>query len=78
MLLLNSDSGQNNGKMDLNLCASDWMRLQKFQIPNGRLLSQLSDGLSNGPKRLAICDLRISETRSVTESGFLDMIDLSV
>jgi hypothetical protein len=30
MLLMNSDSGQNSGKMDLNLCALDWPKLRKF------------------------------------------------
>jgi hypothetical protein len=34
-------------------------------------LSQLSDGLSNGSKWLAICELRQLETRPVAESAFL-------
>jgi hypothetical protein len=37
----------------------------------GQQLSQLSDGLSNGSKQLAICELRQSETRLVAESAFL-------
>jgi hypothetical protein len=36
-----------------------------------RQLCQLSDGLSNGSKWLAICELRQSETRPVAESAFL-------
>jgi hypothetical protein len=34
-------------------------------------LSHLSDGASNSSKRLAICELRQSETRPVVESAFL-------
>jgi hypothetical protein len=45
---------------------------------NCRQPSQLSDGPSNGPKRLAICELRISEIGPVAESGFLGRIDLPV
>jgi hypothetical protein len=37
----------------------------------GRQLSQLSDGLINGFKRLAICELRQSETRQVAKTIFL-------
>jgi hypothetical protein len=36
-----------------------------------RDLAQLSDGLLNGSKWLAICELRQSETRPVAESAFL-------
>jgi hypothetical protein len=36
----------------------------------GWQLSQLSDGPSNGSKRLTICELRQSETRPVAESAF--------
>jgi hypothetical protein len=37
----------------------------------GRHLSQLSDGLINGSKQLAICELRQSETRPVAKTIFL-------
>jgi hypothetical protein len=44
----------------------------------GRQLSQLSGGMSNGPKQLGICELLITESRPVAESGFLGRIDLPV
>jgi hypothetical protein len=34
-----------------------------------RQLSQLSDGLFSGSKRLAICELRLSELGQIAESG---------
>jgi hypothetical protein len=43
----------------------------------GRQLSQLSDGLINSSQRLAICELRKSETRPVAKTIFLaDHTDL--
>jgi hypothetical protein len=42
-------------------------RSSKYQT--SRQLSQLSDGLFSGSKRLAICELRLSELGRITESG---------
>jgi hypothetical protein len=47
---------------------------QNFKSPEyhfGRKLSQLSDGPLDGTKRLAVCELRQSETRPVAASIFL-------
>jgi hypothetical protein len=48
----------------------------KYQI--GRKLPQLSNGPSNGSKRLVIYELRLLETRPVVESEFLGRLDLPV
>jgi hypothetical protein len=66
-------SRQNNSGTDLQFSVSDWLKLWQSQIPFTVLEknSQLSDGLSNGSKRLAIYELRQSKTRPVTESAFL-------
>jgi hypothetical protein len=44
----------------------------------GRPLSQISDGPLNGSKRLAIYELRLSETQPVAELAFLGRLHLSV
>jgi hypothetical protein len=58
------------------------LRLTKTpEVPNtinGRKLSQLSDGLLNSSKRLAICELRLSKTQPVAESEFLGRLDLPI
>jgi hypothetical protein len=58
MSLLNSVSGQNSGKTDLNfgLRVGLYSGSPEYQI--GRKLSHLSDGPSNGSKQLVICELR--------------------
>jgi hypothetical protein len=64
-------SGQNIGGTDLQFSVSDWLNSGCPEYHFGRQHSQISDGPSNGSKRLAICELRQSETRPVTESAFL-------
>jgi hypothetical protein len=57
------------------------LRLAKTpKVPNTELVgnSQFSGGLSNGSKRLAIYELRLSETRPVAASEFLGRLDLPV
>jgi hypothetical protein len=44
----------------------------------GKQCSQLSDGLLNGSERLAVRELRQSETRPVAESTFLGRLHLPV
>jgi hypothetical protein len=71
MSLLYSVFGQNSGGTDCQFPDSDWLKLQKSKYRFGRQLSQLSNGLINGSKRLAICELRQSETRPDAEITFL-------
>jgi hypothetical protein len=78
MSLLNFIFGQNSGKTDLNLWVSDWLKLRSPEYQIGRSLSNLFNGTSNSSKRLAICEIRQSETRSVAESKVLGRFDLPV
>jgi hypothetical protein len=71
MSLLYSISGQNISRTDLQFPESDWPKLQKSEYHFRRQLSQLSDGPLNGSNRLAICELRQSETRPDAEITFL-------
>jgi hypothetical protein len=60
---------QHNGSSISSLGLAKNFRSTEFHFR--RQLSQLSDGMLNGSKRLAICELRQSETRPVPDLVFL-------
>jgi hypothetical protein len=69
--LLNSVSGHNSSRTDLQFSISNWLKLQKSRIPFQTTTLSAFRWSINGSKWLAICELRQSETRSVAESAFL-------
>jgi hypothetical protein len=74
--LLNSVSGQNSSKMDLQVPVWIIWNSGSPEYHFSGQLSQLSDGPLNGSKRLAICELQQSESWLVAESAFLGRLFL--